>query len=79
MRRTFNTAATPLGIVTYDPWGTPESGSVPTFGFTGELQDATTGLVNLRARWYSSAHGTFTTVDPYADDLETPYSLHPYQ
>jgi len=79
VRRTFNTAATPLGIVTYDPWGTPESGSVPTFGFTGELQDATTGLVNLRARWYSSAHGTFTTVDPYADDLETPYSLHPYQ
>jgi hypothetical protein len=31
---------TPLGIVNYDPWGTPESGTVPTFGFTGELRDA---------------------------------------
>ena len=48
MRRTFNGAnATPLGIVTYDPWGTPESGSVPTFGFTSELQDVGSGLVNL--------------------------------
>jgi len=79
VRRTFNTAATPLGIVTYDPWGTPESGMVPTFGFTGELQDATTGLVNLRARWYSTNQGKFTSVDPFAGDAETPYSFHPYQ
>jgi len=49
VRRTVADSGTPLGIVTYDPWGTPESGTVPTFGFTGELQDATTGLVNLRA------------------------------
>ena len=29
VRRTFNGAsATPQGIVNYDPWGTPESGSV---------------------------------------------------
>jgi len=38
--------------VNYDPYGTPETGSVPTFGFTGELQDSATELVNLRARWY---------------------------
>jgi len=51
VRRTVSDAGTPLGIVvTYDPWGTPETGTVPTFGFTGEVQDATTGLVNLRAR-----------------------------
>jgi hypothetical protein len=29
-------------------------GTVPTFGFTGELQDAA-GLVDLRARWYHAA------------------------
>jgi len=79
VRRTFNTAATPLGIVNYDPWGTPESGTVPMFGFTGELQDTATGLVNLRARWYSTSQGKFTTVDPYAGDPAQPYSLHPYE
>jgi len=50
VRRTVTNAGTPLGVVNYDPWGMPESGTVPTFGFTGEVQDATTGLVNLRAR-----------------------------
>jgi len=80
VRRTFGgVSATPLGVINYDPWGTPESGSVPTFDFTGELQDAATGLVNLRARWYSTTQGKFTTVDPYAGDAETPYSLHQYQ
>jgi RHS repeat-associated protein len=78
VRRTFNTAATPLGVINYDPWGTPESGSVPAFGFTGELQDTTTGLVNLRARWYSTGQGRFTSVDPFGGDPARPYSLHPY-
>ena len=40
VRRTVADNGTPLGIVNYDPWGTPESGTVPTFGFTGELRDA---------------------------------------
>jgi RHS repeat-associated protein len=79
VRRTVADAGTPLGIVNYDPWGTPESGSVPTFGFTGEVQDAGAGLVNLRARWYSTAKGTFTSVDPFAGSPEQPYSLNPYQ
>jgi len=79
VRRTFNTAATPQGIVNYDPWGTPESGSVPTFGFTGELQDTTTGLVNLRARWYSTNQGKFTTRDSFKGFPQQPYSLHLYQ
>jgi RHS repeat-associated protein len=52
---------------------------VPTFGFTGELQDTTTGLVNLRARWYSTGYGRFTTRDPWEGCPTTPYSLHPYQ
>jgi RHS repeat-associated protein len=52
---------------------------VPTFGFTGELQDVSAGLVNLRARWYSTARGRFTSVDPFAGMMETPYSLHQYQ
>jgi len=30
VRRTVTDAGTPLAIVNYDPWGTPESGAVPT-------------------------------------------------
>jgi RHS repeat-associated protein len=75
---TLDDAGAPLGRVNYDPWGNPENGTVPTFGFTGELQDAATGLVNLRARWYSTTSGTFTSRDSFAGYPEEPYSLHPY-
>jgi RHS repeat-associated protein len=78
VRRTVADAGVPLGIVNYDPWGTPESGTVPTFGFTGEIQDVGTGLVNLRARWYSTARGRFTSVDSFAGFSEDPQSLTPY-
>jgi RHS repeat-associated protein len=66
VRRTVTDAGVPLGVINYDPWGTPETGTVPTFGFTGEVQDSAVGLVNLRARWYSSTRGRFTSVDPFA-------------
>ena len=79
VRQTLNNSGAVLGTVNYDPWGTVESGSVPTFGFTGELQDSATGLVNLRARWYSTLNGTFTSRDPFEGNPERPYSLHPYQ
>jgi RHS repeat-associated protein len=80
VRRTVTDAGVPLGIVNYDPWGTVETGTVPTFGFTGELQDVGAGLVNLRARWYSTGRGRFTTfrwrTSESSDTL--PYSHHPY-
>jgi hypothetical protein len=50
VRRTVTDAGVPLGVINYDPWGTPETGSVPTFGFTGEVHDVGAGKVNLRAR-----------------------------
>jgi len=43
VRQTLDDAGTPLGAVNYDPWGTVESGTVPAFGFTGELQIARPG------------------------------------
>jgi len=81
VRRTFDGAsATPQSTINYDPWGVVESGSVPTFGFTGELQDAATGLVNLRARWYSTTRGTFTAHRWRTNESwdTIPYSHHPY-
>jgi RHS repeat-associated protein len=79
VRQTLDDAGVPLSVVNYDPWGTPESGTVPTFGFTGELQDAATGLVNLRARWYATGQGRFASRDPFEGYPEQPYSLHQYQ
>jgi YD repeat-containing protein len=51
VRLTMTNAGLPLDAFSYDPWGTPEGAAPPTFGFTGEMQDAS-GLLNLRARWY---------------------------
>jgi RHS repeat-associated protein len=79
VRLTLDDAGAPLGVVHYDPWGTPEMGTVATFGFTGELQDVASGLVNLRARWYQTGQGRFVTRDPFAGYPELPYSQHSYQ
>ncbi|MCG8350463.1 MAG: hypothetical protein MI924_22075, partial [Chloroflexales bacterium] len=49
------------------------------FGFTGEVQDSTSNVLYLRARWYDPGQRTFTSRDPFAGFPETPYSLHPYQ
>jgi len=78
VRRTVADAGVPLGVINYDPWGTPETGTVPAFGFTGELQDAATGLVNLRARWYATGQGRFVARDPFAGVMEHPQTLAPY-
>lgn len=80
VRLTLSDSGGVLGILNYDPWGTVESGIVPTFGFTGELQDTTTGLVNLRARWYSTGQGRFTARDPFAGISIRPQTiaLYPY-
>jgi len=64
----------------YDAWGVPSNRSAATpFGFTGELQDAHSGLVYLRARWYDADDGRFVARDPFPGVVEYPYSLHPYQ
>jgi len=53
------------GPAGYDPYGVPEGTSAPApFGYTGELQDPGTGLVNLRARTYNPVVGQFLTRDP---------------
>jgi RHS repeat-associated protein len=46
--------------------------------YTGEQKDVDTGLVYLRARWYDSATGRFTTRDPFPGFVVLPQTLHPY-
>ncbi|MBX0329999.1 RHS repeat-associated core domain-containing protein [Oscillochloris sp. ZM17-4] len=77
VRQTLNASGAVLSTASYDPWGTPTSGMIAPFGFTGELQDSA-GQVYLRARWYNATHGTFTSRDPFEGYLTRPGSLHPY-
>lgn len=63
----------------YDPYGTPEGTSTPRdYGFTGEPQNTTLGLVYLRARWYSTPSGRFPTRDPLQGRPNQPMSLGYY-
>jgi RHS repeat-associated protein len=77
VRLTLDDNGTAYSGATYDPWGSPERGSVGTFGFTGELQQG--DQLYLRARWYNAESGTFTSKDPFEGYPQQPYSLHPYQ
>jgi RHS repeat-associated protein len=46
--------------------------------YTGEQKDVDTGLVYLRARWYDSATGRFTSRDPFQGFVGLPQTQHPY-
>ena len=66
----------------YDPFGTltEQTGSGTSgFGYTGEQEDASTGLVFLRARYYAPSVGVFVSKDPFKGWPTAPYSQHPYQ
>ena len=72
-----------MGAVTltrvYDAWGkvrfTAGTGT-SRLGYTGEWQDG--NLVYLRARWYHTGLGTFTTRDTFQGVPDRPQSLHRY-
>ena len=51
-------------IVTETPQVTPASDFETNFGYAGEWQDPTTGLYNLRARWYEPETASFLSQDP---------------
>jgi RHS repeat-associated protein len=79
VRQDLDRSGAPQALTHYDPWGQVQTGNAPTFGFTGELHDGAAGLVTLRARWYHTGSGMFTSVDPFAGFAAQPYSQHPYQ
>ena len=66
---------------TYGPYGnllaqTGSSGTV--YGYTGEQEDAATGLVYLRARYYNPNTNQFLTRDPYRGAATMPASQNGY-
>jgi RHS repeat-associated protein len=69
-----------VGTRAYDAWGnvTQTTGEPFDYGFAGERQDASSGLVFLRARYYDPATGRFLTADRADADNEDPRHLHRY-
>jgi len=62
----------------YDPYGTTSQtygASQTAYGFTGELTDPS-GLIYLRARYYQSITGRFTTKDTFEGNPNIPISLN---
>ena len=61
----------------YDPFGNllSASGSAGSaYGYTGEQEDASTGLVFLRARYYQPETGRFVSKDPWPGNMWHPCS-----
>ena len=66
---------------TYDPFGNllEQSGNGASgFGYTGEQEDASTGLVFLRARYYDPSTGRFISKDTFSGFAHQPGTQHPY-
>ena len=66
----------------YDPYGNPVGPGASTFpdgdkGFVGGTTDTATGLVNLGAREYQPATGSFISTDPILNPFD-PQDLNPY-
>ncbi|MEE0265034.1 MAG: RHS repeat-associated core domain-containing protein, partial [Acutalibacteraceae bacterium] len=66
---------------TYDAFGVTTASTGVTanpYRYCGEYQDETTGLYYLRARYYDTATGRFTSADSYSGTTSDPISLHKY-
>ncbi len=72
-------------VANFDAWGVPKDESegnaklASLFGFTGERQDATSGLVYLRARWYAPELARFVSKDTFRGLRRAPVTTHPYE
>jgi RHS repeat-associated protein len=72
---TTNAAGDETGFWGYDAFGNLAFGT-PTsaFGYAGQNTDASTGLSDMRARWYDAGTGEFETVDPDVAETDAPYA-----
>ena len=65
---TFSPGGSTTGLAAsaaYNPYGSASatSGSMPSLGYQGQYADPATGQVDMSARWYSPATGSFTSND----------------
>jgi RHS repeat-associated protein len=64
---------TPFGVLLWY-----EGSAASAYGYTGEQEDASTGLVFLRARYYDPSTGRFISEDPFPGYVRRPQSLNLY-
>ena len=75
IRQLLTDSGTVTGAQDYDPFGSPEDGTLgATFGYAGQLQDPTTGAEYLRARWYQPSNASLLGVDPALASTDQPYA-----
>jgi len=77
----YNALGDITGAYRYDPYGAmlnmqPAFGNV--YGYNGESYNAKTGLQYLRARFYDTEDGRFTSEDTYFGKQGNPLTLHKY-
>jgi RHS repeat-associated protein len=72
-----NTTGDELSYWRYDAYGNLALGTPDSpFGYAGQYTDTSSdpsGFDNMRARWYQSQTGAFTTVDPAFDQTDQAY------
>ena len=74
-----NGAGALLSRTRYAPYGATAAGTNPTgIGFTGHVNDADTGLVQMQQRYYEPLAGRFLSVDPVTTDANTGSSFNRY-
>jgi RHS repeat-associated protein len=79
VRQLVNNAGEVTLSKSYDPYGSvissTGSGS-SVYGYTGESQDAASGMVYLRSRYYNVADGRFQSRDTWGGSYNSPQSLN---
>ena len=78
VRQLTDSSAAVVFSQSYEPFGgsqTSNGTSSSNYGFAGEWTDAT-GLQHLRARYYNTGTGRFTSRDTWGGDNERPLSLN---
>jgi RHS repeat-associated protein len=62
----------------YEPYGATAAGTEPTIGFTGHLNAANLGLVDMQQRFYDPVAGRFLSIDPVVTDANTATGFNRY-
>ncbi len=71
----------PSASYTYDAFGQVTAGAPAygnMYGYTGESYNVATGYLYLRARYYDTGMGQFTSEDSYLGDITEPSTLNRY-
>jgi len=79
VRVTTDSTGWPVFQSGYEPFGEPYGASGSSrFTYTGQVQDSSSGLFYLRARYYDPDIGRFASMDPLPGSISSPQTLNGY-